>query len=358
MSMWFLSNKRLFSKPAKADHDRGAVLLWFSVMAVAMVGMGALVVDVGALWSERRQLQNGADAAALSVATECAFSTCTGTSALAVQYANFNAEDSRSDLELLCGVGPGLSACPSPPPGTGSTIANYVHVKTNTKTAGGGDLIDFLLAPVLDSANTGKSVSASATVAWGVPTSAPVLPLTFPLCWFPQGIVQPNGTLMFPPTAIKFDLQNTGQCPPPLGGPDGFDFTEDLAGDCSISKVTITNGSANIPAGPSGTNTACRTVIAGLMGKTAIFPVASGYTSAGSSSFYTVKSFAAITICGYALGGGFIANSCTPSSLCAGSPSQNRICGVFAPAVIQDGEIGGVVGGPNDFGVRVIKMIG
>lgn len=340
------------------ERDRGAVLIWFGVMATAMVGMGALVIDVGALWSERRQLQNGADAAALAVASECAMASCSGTSALASQYANLNASDSRSDVELLCGVGPGLSACPSPPPGVGSGATNYVHVKTNTKTGSGGEQIGFMLAPVLDAANVGRSVSASATVAWGVPTSAPVLPLTFPLCWFPAGVVQPNGSLSFPTTAINFPLQDTGVCPPPLGGPNGFDFTEDLTGTCAVSNVTIVNGTANIPSGPSGTNSNCRTVIQSLLGKTAIFPVTSEYVAAGSASYYVVKSFAAITICGYALGGGFIANTCTPTSLCSGSPSQNRICGVFAPAVIADGEIGGSVGGPTDFGVRVIKMIG
>ena len=48
--------------------ERGAVLPMVAVLTVAMVGMAALVIDVGALLDERRQLQNGADAAALGVA--------------------------------------------------------------------------------------------------------------------------------------------------------------------------------------------------------------------------------------------------------------------------------------------------
>ncbi len=47
------------------DDDRGAVLVWVALMIVVLLGVGALVIDVGALYAERRQLQNGADAAAL-----------------------------------------------------------------------------------------------------------------------------------------------------------------------------------------------------------------------------------------------------------------------------------------------------
>ena len=39
---------------------------------MVLVGMAALVVDVGAVVEEKRQLQNGADAAALAVAQSCA----------------------------------------------------------------------------------------------------------------------------------------------------------------------------------------------------------------------------------------------------------------------------------------------
>ena len=45
-------------------------------MLVALIGVGALVIDVGRLYVERRDLQNGADAAALAVAQDCAAGDC------------------------------------------------------------------------------------------------------------------------------------------------------------------------------------------------------------------------------------------------------------------------------------------
>ena len=56
--------------------DRGAVLVWVALMIVVLLGVGALVLDVGALCVERRELQNGADAAALAVAQDCAEGDC------------------------------------------------------------------------------------------------------------------------------------------------------------------------------------------------------------------------------------------------------------------------------------------
>ena len=84
-------------------------------MLVVLVGMGALVIDIGALYVERRELQNGADAAALAVAQDCVEGDCGsgGGAAQAQKYANLNANDGVSALDpsTPCGVGPGLAAC-------------------------------------------------------------------------------------------------------------------------------------------------------------------------------------------------------------------------------------------------------
>src|SRR5947208_3628329 len=64
----------------RRGHDRGAVAGLVAVLLSTgvLLGMAALSVDVGQLYAERRQVQNGADAAALAVAVSCAASTtCT-----------------------------------------------------------------------------------------------------------------------------------------------------------------------------------------------------------------------------------------------------------------------------------------
>jgi len=60
---------RRFGTNSVADYarsDTGAVALIAAVLAVVLVGSAALVVDMGALYSSRRQLQTTADAAALA----------------------------------------------------------------------------------------------------------------------------------------------------------------------------------------------------------------------------------------------------------------------------------------------------
>ena len=50
--------------------ERGAVGVLVAVLLAGgvLLGLGAMVIDVGQLYQERAQLQNGADAAAVAVA--------------------------------------------------------------------------------------------------------------------------------------------------------------------------------------------------------------------------------------------------------------------------------------------------
>ncbi|HET7718453.1 MAG TPA: pilus assembly protein TadG-related protein, partial [Acidimicrobiales bacterium] len=68
--MWRLSTSR------RRD-EKGAVLILMAAFTVVMIGMAALVIDVGALNDEERQLQNGADAAALGLAQYIGNKGCT-----------------------------------------------------------------------------------------------------------------------------------------------------------------------------------------------------------------------------------------------------------------------------------------
>lgn len=52
------------------DDERGAVLVMTVVVMVVLLGVSALVVDLGYGWQKRREVQNGADAAALGAAQD------------------------------------------------------------------------------------------------------------------------------------------------------------------------------------------------------------------------------------------------------------------------------------------------
>jgi len=72
--------------------DDGAVAVITALLMVALLGFAAVSVDVGANYAERRQLQNGADAAALAVAQEssCRTSATPTTTAQTLVQANVN----------------------------------------------------------------------------------------------------------------------------------------------------------------------------------------------------------------------------------------------------------------------------
>ena len=67
--------------------ERGAIGVLVAIMlgCGVLTGMGALVIDVGRLYQERAELQNGADAAALGVAKTCALGGCAPTAASALR---------------------------------------------------------------------------------------------------------------------------------------------------------------------------------------------------------------------------------------------------------------------------------
>ncbi len=84
--------------------ERGVIGVLVAVMigGGVLTGMGALVVDLGQLYQERAELQNGADAAALGVAKSCALGTCTPS--VAGQLADANASSLTGGSAAVLGL--------------------------------------------------------------------------------------------------------------------------------------------------------------------------------------------------------------------------------------------------------------
>src|SRR4051794_13186190 len=70
--------------------ERGAVAIIVALIMVVLLGFAALAVDISAAWSEKKQLQNGADAGALAIAQACAKGACGNPTATAQSYAVAN----------------------------------------------------------------------------------------------------------------------------------------------------------------------------------------------------------------------------------------------------------------------------
>ncbi|WP_066293209.1 pilus assembly protein TadG-related protein [Arthrobacter sp. B6] len=162
--------RRLNRTDVKNDGERGAVSVIVSMMLVALLGFGAIAVDVGMLYAERTQLRNGADAAALAIAQKCAKSVsdpdCSATSSLAASLTSGNANDGLSNIK--------------------STVldktARTVTVTASAQEAGHSpNEVSLFFARALGM-NTAE-VNAPATVAWGSPEKGPTaFPITVSVC--------------------------------------------------------------------------------------------------------------------------------------------------------------------------------
>lgn len=178
--------------------DRGAVATVFGILLSGgvLLGLMALVIDVGQLYVERAELQSGADAAALAVARACVTNTpdCRDLDAvteLAQRYADDNASDGVSKLDVLCGRLPfedidcppdntNLTACLGSPP----TIGNYVEVRVATEMADGRLVLPPTFAQAVFDDFDGAAVGACGRVGWQLRIDVPLLGIAMSTCDF------------------------------------------------------------------------------------------------------------------------------------------------------------------------------
>lgn len=214
--------------------ERGAVAMIVAIFFGTGVffAAAALTIDVGNINADRRQLQNGADAAAFSAARDCITTECpslTGSTQAQTNYArlvslaNNNAADgstklarvdspltvAAADPEAVCGTLPGLPPCAV---GTDSSklqecpaspfpSADYVRVYTQTLNAGRtATLLPYSFGALLAGVGSGANQQACASVAVGPPGEGAVLPITFSACeWLRDTGGGTGGTNYAPP---------------------------------------------------------------------------------------------------------------------------------------------------------------
>jgi Flp pilus assembly protein TadG len=352
--------------------DRGVVgVLVGLLIGTVLLGVGALVIDVGQLYQERAQLQSGADAAANAVAKSCVLGTCTKSSAVstAATYADDNAKENTAGVPLVCGSG-ALSACststgamtdcPAPP----ASGTNYVDVHTATATSGGGTVIAPVFAKAMlgNSNYTGTQVLACAQAQWGGPTAANTIAFAISACdWDAAtnlGTVFAQPPPAVPPASYDQVLQvhgsssGTGCSTEPSGsdGPGNFGWTDDPTGTCSIS---VSGGTTTGNPGASASD-ACKAALAADWAAKSVVYIAiyTTITGSGSNSVYTLKGFAAFVITGYSLPGASASDWLNSANNCSGS--NKCINGYFTTGIMPDGSSpGGAY-----LGAAVIRITG
>jgi Flp pilus assembly protein TadG len=386
----------------RMSDERGATIVIVAISMVLLVGMAAFVIDVSAMYQERRELQNGADAAALAIAEDCVRGeTCTTASATdtAGVYADANAADEASDATIA-----ELDAS-----------GGRVTVDTTTRTAGGATALSFLFEPALDLIGgddaDSKTVTASATAVWGAPSSMRTLPLTISMCewtretlggtYYPTAPYDIDGEVL-----LRFHQPTDPAAEPPgngggggggpgggggggggpgggggaggadgcAAGPAGMDADRDgklpagfgwveSADDCEV--VTTAHDESDWALRDPGVNTECTAEqLDKVLGTVVGVPVFDDFCRTNDATCpaprgdkYEVARFAAFYVTGYDLGGpqyeGFDSAYRSAAPDCTTNRESDAcITGFFTTFVDSGGSLGGPKGG-----VFIIRLI-
>ncbi len=331
-----------------STEERGVTAVIVAICATVLFGIGALVVDVGAGFQEKRELQNGADAAALALAQDCALGNCNNLNTKAVEYANLNAKDGASRA-------------------TANTIAGHgVKVVTRTNDAGpnsDGDVntVDFQLAPVFGGPRGGE-VAATATARWAPPAGGSTFPLTFSLCEFNKLVV--GGVFSPTPQVIYFHEINSGNA---AADPCAAQAGQDYDGDTKLNGgfgwlengpnpppckalVTVAGWVAE-KSGVAPPNAPCQPSM--LQDQDVFLPVFDdviangGQSRCGSNKCYHIFGMATFHVTGFRITGQWKWNEpCSPPKTCIAGVFKAFKLGVFD---------GGPTGGP-DLGTNIVFL--
>lgn len=313
--------------PAARD-EQGAVAVIVALMMVVLLGFAAITIDIGRLYAEKAELQNGADAAALAIAQDCAAGNCGNISASAASLAGSNTKDGYATAKPVVADG-------------------TVTVETGTLNKDGSTTLDFFFAPVLGISDGGASARAAA--GWGSPASGPaVLPMAFSKCQFDPAL---SGTVRL----IEHDAGPS--CTGKAGNtiPGGFGWLE-TGGKCSVDVSTANPQTDGDNGNSYPLSSSCKTAMQSLKNKTILIPVFDEAGGNGSHGWYKIHGFAAFKITGWKFSGNGDDdlnwnNTGTPS--CTGN--CRGIIGSFQKFV----DLGsGYTSGGADLGASIVKLTG
>ena len=332
--------------------EDGATAVIVAILLVVLFGAGALVLDVGSLFWERRQLQNGADAAAFALVQECmdeglpCGGTASNAASIARSYADANAADGIADASV-----------------TFDATTCLADVTTSTLEAQGGVLVPPVLAKVIVAGYEGTTVSARAVAECGGIAAGEGLPLIF------NQQVWHDVTKVQKPDGAPADWWKTWS---PSGGgatgdiffnqggnaadygPGAFGWLPLDAGEACQASITSLGTVGSAP----GNNFSCSFTNAApqnaqqfqnhILGNNPhLVPMYSSYGGGGSNLTYQVSGFAVIYITGWHFSG----NHYQYNAPCSGN--DRCISGHFLHTItLNEFEAGG-----SDFGVYSYRLV-
>lgn len=276
------------------DRERGAAAVLVAILMVVLLGFGAIAVDVGLLYAEKAQLQNGADAGALGIAQACAKDTadpkCSPTSTLAKDLADKNSLDSRSNVQSIALDVPNRK----------------ITVTADPLEAGRTDnRVSLYFANVFGI--PASSVVAKSSVVWGSPSKGTSpFPLTISKCQVTSLLIDGSQQL------IQSHGSNANDdCPTTSSGgdtPGGFGWLMQEPGKCGayIDLNVNESGADTGNDGPSNCDAILNQWAADITaGKEVVvlLPVFKSVSGTGSGASYDVEAFAAFKVEGWKFAG-------------------------------------------------------
>ncbi|GAA3282798.1 Tad domain-containing protein [Paenarthrobacter aurescens] len=338
------ARRDIWTHKDSVDSERGASTVIVAGLMVVLLGFAALAVDVGAIYAEKAQLQNGADAAALAIATDCAGGNCGSSASTGNQFANDNANDNTSGAVVTF---------PS---------ATTVRVVTNARDTAGQNSFSLFFARAMGYDTT--TVDASAEASWGAPSAATTLPWTVSECVFkkylsPAQLASLNSTGNFTgdpvPTHLLLRYDTNAPTVPGCAAqngyqPGGFGW---LVTDSGCSTDIDLDATVDGQTGNHFPNAAaCDAALSTIMDEPALIPLFNTATGNGSNAKYTLVGFAAFQVTGYKFSGsGAVLDPLAPS--CTGN--CRGLQGFFSRFVsLEEGMQ--VAGGIPNYGASVVLL--
>ena len=326
------------------NDDDGASMVLVAISMVVLLAFVGLVIDVGRIYDERRQLSRGADAVVLAIAADCATfaKPCDDATALATgeEYADANAGDGAAAIESL----------------ELNVAERRVWVRTKTIVAEtGSDELEMFLAWIVGFDSL--TVYGQAEAIWDYPTGGAALPLIISVCEYERWVDPDTGPDPDLSVIIYFHDGNTTEDCNAQAGQDsngdgvlsgGFGWLS-TDGNCS-ADVYDGNWVYEDPGSSASTGCSAEMLYNLIYDKTVIIPYFNDTQGLGANGQYRIAGLGAFHVTGYNFGGQYKAPS---SSLAPCSGDERCVAGYFTTDQIDQGQIGG-----ENFGVVLVKLVG
>lgn len=337
----------------RLNEEDGVVAVVVAILLSVVLGFAAISVDVGQLYQERRELQNGADGAAVAAAYDCAKGVieCSLTSLelnnTVDSYASANANDAESAATVV----------------ELNLTDSYVTVETET-LSNGDSFLTHWFAWIFGADSATTTVQAQATAKWGrMPGTLDIFPIAF--CEDTFNSLTTGGTSFGPPEYHVFYKK----VPPDpsiecvtTGGTyaGGFGWLDGVDPDCTMT-ISTTQWVPTRPGEALPNTEPWPTCVTKLKQKIAemdtnpdaaplLVPIFDEWRSSGTNGEFHIAGFGAFRPTGFNFGG---TGDYYPDMNACVKPSNRCVRGWFTDFVT----FGGVGSGGAYYGVVSVDLI-